>query len=96
MGSGAIGILVKFLATIWGIGLVFAYTAPLFDYQNAYTQGMGGFAAVSFAYVISNRQFVLFVFPILCAVVAVQELFGVEDNSTYGLSRGMRGGRRGR
>jgi hypothetical protein len=88
--GGALQILINYLAVVYGIGAIFAYTAPIFDYQLAYCNAMGGFAAVSMTYVISNRQFVLFAFPIIAAIVAVVNLFTGEDNSTVSFGGGKR------
>lgn len=92
---GALGAAVKFLATIFGIGVIFLYIQPVFDYQGAVAHGMGGEAEENYNFAVGNRQFVLFTFVILAVVVGVLEVFGVEDNSTYRMSRGFNGGRRG-
>lgn len=91
---GALGAAVKFLATIFGIGLIFLYTQPAFDYQESVAQGMGGYAEENYAFAVGNRQFVLFTFVILAVIAGVLEVFGVEDNSTYRMSRGFNGTRR--
>jgi len=93
---GALGSAVKFLATIFGIGVIFVYTQPMFDYQQAVSIGMGGYAENNFSFVMGTRQFVLFTFVILAVLVGVLEIFGIEDNSTYGMARRFNGGRRGR
>jgi hypothetical protein len=93
---GALGAAVKFLATIFGIGLIFLYTQPVFDYQGAVAQGMGGEAKENYNFAVGNRQFVLFTFVILAVIAGVLEVFGVEDNSTYKMSKGFNGSRRGR
>lgn len=93
---GALGAMVKFLATIFGIGVIYLYTQPVFDYQQAVANGMGGYAAENYSFAVGNRQFVLFTFVFLAVIVGVLEIFGVEDNSTYRISGGTRGGRRGR
>jgi hypothetical protein len=93
---GALGAAVKFLATIFGIGLIYLYTQPIFDYNEAVANGMGGFAQENFGFAISTRQFVLFTFVILAVITGILEVFGVEDNSTYRISKGFNGGKRGR
>jgi hypothetical protein len=93
---GALGAAVKFLVTIFGIGVIFLYTQPAFDYQEAVAHGMGGFAEENFNFVVGNRQFILFTFVILAVIAGIAEVFGVEDNSTYQISKGFNGGKRGR
>jgi hypothetical protein len=93
---GALGAAVKFLATIFGIGLIMLYTQPSFDYQGAVAHGMGGYAEENYNFAVANRQFVLFTFVILAVITGILEVFGVEDNSTYRISKGFNGGKRGR
>jgi hypothetical protein len=92
---GALGAAIKFLAVIFGIGVIYLYTQPMFDYQQAVAQGMGGEALSNYTFAVGNRQFVLFAFVILAAIAGVLSVFGVEDNSTYQISNRMGGGKRG-